>query len=386
MTHTDDSTAAAIRPFLVEIAQADLDDLNDRLGRTRLPRPAPGDDWNYGVPNQYLRETVDYWRTGFDWRTQEVRMNEFPHFLTEIDGQTVHFLHVPSAEPEATPLLLVHTYPGSFVDFLGMIGPLTDPVAHGGKAEDAFSVVVPSIPGFGFSMPLVDRGWTMARAARTFDTLMRLLGYDSYGTHGSDAGAMISREIGLLNPEGFLGLHVLQLFSFPSGDPAEFEKFEPKDYASLEHLKWFQSVGGYNAINASRPQTVAVGISDSPAGQLAWNELFNSFGNGTSLVTRDQILTEVSLYWFTNASASAGRYHYEEQRSGAEPAVNTAPTGVAVFADDFKSIRTLAERDNSTIVHWSEFDKGGHFASLELPDTLIDDIRKFFAGLRNATD
>lgn len=383
MTQTQSTGPADIRPFRIEIAQADIDDLDDRLARTRLPQAAPGDDWDYGVPNTYLRDTIDYWRTGFDWRAQEARMNQFPHYLTEIDGQTAHFIHVPSAEPNATPLLLTHTYPGSFVDFLDMIGPLTDPAAHGGEAEDAFSVVVPSIPGFGFSTPLVDRGWTMARVARTFDTLMRRLGYESYGAHGSDAGAMISRELGLLNPEGFLGTHVLQLFSFPSGDPAEFEKLEPKDYAALEHLKWFQSVGGYNAINSSRPQTVAVGISDSPSGQLAWNELFNSFGNGTSLVTRDQILTQVSLYWFTNTSATAGRYHYEEERADAEPAINAAPTGVAVFADDFKTIRTFAERDNSNIVHWSEFEKGGHFASLELPDVVTGDIRAFFAGLRS---
>jgi pimeloyl-ACP methyl ester carboxylesterase len=382
MTQTEQSGSAAIRPFRVDIDQADLDDLHDRLSRTRLPMAAPGDDWDYGVPNHYLRDTVDYWRTGFDWRTQEARMNEFPHHLTEIDGQTVHFIHAPSPIPDATPLLLTHTYPGSFVDFLDMIGPLTDPVAHGGTPQDAFSVVVPSIPGFGFSTPLLDRGWTMARAARTLDALMRRLDYDSYGAHGSDAGAMIARELGLLNPPGFLGLHVLQLFSFPSGDPAEFEKLEPKDYASLDHLKWFQSVGGYNAINASRPQTVAVGISDSPVGQLAWNELFNSFGNGTSLVTRDQILTEVSLYWFTNTSASAGRYHYEEAHAGSDPAINTAPTGVAIFADDFKTIRTFAERDNNNIVHWSEFDKGGHFASLELPAALTNDIREFFAARR----
>jgi hypothetical protein len=221
----------------------------------------------------------------------------------------------------------------------------------------------------------------MAKVARTFDTLMRRLGYESYGSHGSDVGAMISRELGLLNPAGYLGMHVLQLFSFPSGDPAEFEKLEPKDYAALEHMQWFQSVGGYNAINASRPQTVAVGIADSPVGQLAWSELFNSFGNGTSLVTRDQILTQVSLYWFTNTQATAGRYYYEEARSGAEPAVNAAPTGVAVFADDFRSIRTFADRDNSNIVHWNEFERGGHFASLEVPDAVTGDIRAFFAGL-----
>ncbi|TCC22662.1 epoxide hydrolase family protein [Kribbella speibonae] len=371
----------SIRSFTVKIDQADLDDLQNRLARTRLPEAAPGDNWDLGTPNHYLAEMVDRWQNEFDWRAQEARMNEFPHYLTEIDGQTVHFLHVPSAVEGATPLLLLHTYPGSFVDFLDMIGPLTDPVAYGGSAEDAFSVVVPSMPGFAFSTPLVDRGWTMARVARTYDTLMRRLGYTSYGAHGSDGGAMISRELGVLNPEGFLGLHVLQLFSFPSGDPSEFEKFTPEDYAALEHLQWFQSVGGYNAINSTRPQTVAVGISDSPVGQLAWNELFNNFGNGTSLVTQDQILTEVSLYWFTNTSAAAGRYHYEEANSGAEPQLNHAPTGVAVFADDFKTIRPLADRDNTNIVHWSNFDKGGHFASLERPEEVTADLRTFFRNL-----
>lgn len=371
----------SIRSFTVKIDQADLDDLQNRLARTRLPEAAPGDNWDLGTPNHYLAEMVDRWQNEFDWRAQEARMNEFPHYLTEIDGQTVHFLHVPSAVEGATPLLLLHTYPGSFVDFLDMIGPLTDPVAYGGSAEDAFSVVVPSMPGFAFSTPLVDRGWTMARVARTYDTLMRRLGYTSYGAHGSDGGAMISRELGVLNPEGFLGLHVLQLFSFPSGDPSEFEKFTPADYAALEHLQWFQSVGGYNAINSTRPQTVAVGISDSPVGQLAWNELFNNFGNGTSLVTQDQILTEVSLYWFTNTSAAAGRYHYEEANSGAEPQLNHAPTGVAVFADDFKTIRPLADRDNTNIVHWSNFDKGGHFASLERPEEVTADLRTFFRNL-----
>jgi pimeloyl-ACP methyl ester carboxylesterase len=379
---TTTPTTARLRPFRVEIPESDVDDLADRLARTRLPQPAPGDDWAYGVPNSYLRTTVEAWRTAFDWRQQEERINAFPHHLTEIDGQTIHFLHVPSPVPGATPLLLVHSYPGSFVDFLDMIGPLTDPAAHGGRPEDAFSVVVPSLPGFAFSTPVVDRGWTAARVARTFDALMRLLGYESYGAHGSDLGAMVTRELGLLDPPGFLGGHVLQFFSFPSGDPAEFAALEPKDHAALAHMQWFQSVGGYNALNASRPQTVAAALSDSPVGQLAWNELFLSFGNGTSLVSEEQILTEVSLEWFTNTSASAGRYHYEEARSGARPAVNHAPMGVAVFADDFRSIRTFAQRDNDRIVHWSEFDEGGHYAALELPGTLVGDLRTFFAVLR----
>lgn len=375
-------TSSDIRSFVVEVSQADLDDLDNRLARTRYPAAAPGDDWTYGVPNHYLQEMVDHWRGDFDWRAQEARMNEFSHYLTDIDGQTIHFIHVSSAEADATPLLLLHAYPGSFVDFLDMIGPLTDPVAHGGKAEEAISVVVPSMPGFAFSTPVTDRAWTMERVARTYDILMRRLGYDSYGACGSDSGAMVARELGLLQPEGFLGLHVLQLFSFPSGDPSEFEKLEPKDYAALEHMKWFQSVGGYNAINASRPQTIAAAISDSPTGQLAWNELFMTFGNGTSLVTRDQILTEVSLEWFTNTSASVGRYHYEEAHAGIEPAINQAPTGVAVFSDDFKSIRTFADRDNSNIVHWSEHETGGHYASLERPDVLAADIREFFGSLK----
>ena len=227
---------------------------------------------------------VERWKD-FDWREVEARINAHPNFLTEIDGQTIHFVHVRSAVPGARPLLLAHTYPGSFLEFLPMVDALTDPESHGGRAEDAFDVVIPSMPGFGFSTPLVEGGWTMARVARTCDTLMRRLGYPSYGVHGSDAGAMVGRELAVLDPEGFRGAHVLQLFSFPSGDPAEFEGFGPKEYAALEHMQWFQSVGGYNAMNASRPQTIAAGLSDSPVGQLAYSELFESFGNGTSRVT-----------------------------------------------------------------------------------------------------
>ncbi|PJJ70809.1 pimeloyl-ACP methyl ester carboxylesterase [Diaminobutyricimonas aerilata] len=386
MNTTSSTTAPAstdddVRPFRIEIPQADLDDLRERLARTRLPQPAPGDDWTYGTPNVWLTEALDVWKAS-DWRQTEEQLNAHPQFITEIDGQPIHFVHVRSPHAEAVPLLLVHTYPGNVIDFLDMIGPLVDPVAHGGRAEDAFHVVVPSLPGFGFSTPVRERGWTMERVARAFDTLMRRLGYESYGEHGSDAGALVGRELGLLQPAGYLGSHVLQAFSFPSGDPAEFEKLEPKDYAALEHMKWFQSVGGYNAINASRPQTVAVGLSDSPIGQLAWNELFANFGNGTSLVPLEKIVASVSLEWLTNTSASAGRYHFEEGRLKREPAVNHGRMGVAVFQDDFKSIRTFADRDNDNIVHWSEFDRGGHFASMEVPELVVDDIREFFRPVR----
>ncbi len=380
MTNTT-ATSTDIRPFRVEVAQAELDDLIERLARTRLPQPAPVDDWDYGTPNHYLRDAVEQWRT-FDWRAVEARINEFPHFVTEVDGQPIHFIHVRSPHAGATPLILAHTYPGSSVDYLDLIDELVDPVAHGGRAEDAFDVVVPDAPGFGFSNPVAESGWTTARVARAYDELMRRLGYAEYGIHGSDNGALVARELGLLNPAGFLGLHVLQLFSFPSGDPGEMERLEPQDFAALEFLQWFQSVGGYNTMNASRPQTIAAGLSDSPVGLLAYSELFNSFGNGTSLVPMEKILAEVTLNWFANAAAGMSRSYLENARAEAEPQVNAAPTGVAVFKDDFQTIRVFAERDNSNIVHWSRFEKGGHFAALEVPDLVVGDIRAFFATVR----
>jgi len=375
----------SIRPFNVSVSDAEIADLQDRLARTRLPQPSPTDDWDAGTPNSYLREAIEAWRS-FDWAAAQERINAVPNFTTEIDGQTIHFLHVRSAEEGATPLLLAHTYPGSAVDYLDVIDRLVDPVAHGGRAEDAFDVVIPDAPGYGFSQPLASAGWTTAKVAEAYDQLMRGLGYDSYGIHGSDNGAMVARELGLLNPEGFLGLHVLQLFSFPSGDPSEFERLEPQDFAGLEHMQWFQSVGGYNTMNSSRPQTVSVGISDSPIGLLAYSELFNSFGNGTSLVSLEQILLEVSVNWFANAASGMSRSYLENARADggedAAPQINAAPTGVAVFKDDFQTIRVFAERDNSNIVHWSRFDEGGHFAALERPDLVAGDIRAFFAGLR----
>jgi len=366
---TEETAMNDIRPFTVEIPQAELDDLAHRLENTRFAASAPGDSWEYGTPTSYLRDMVERWKQ-FDWRAVETRINGVPNYLTEIDGQTIHFVHVPSPNPEATPLLLAHTYPGSFTEFL----PLVD-----GLTAD-FHLVIPSMPGFGFSTPVVDGDWTMARVARAYDVLMRRLGYDSYGVHGSDGGAMVGRELAILDPDGFRGAHVLQLFSFPSGDPSEFESFGPKEYAALEHMQWFQSVGGYNAMNASRPQTVAAGLSDSPVGQLAYSELFESFGNGTSLVTPDQVLEQVTLYWLTNTSAGSVRYHYAEARAQREPVVSTGRLGVAVFRDDFQTIRSLAERDNANIQHWSEFERGGHFAVLENPEAIVSDLRAFFGA------
>lgn len=378
--NTQPSTQAGteIRPFAVEVAQVDIDDLQARLANTRFAPAAPGDSWDYGTPESHLRDMVGRWQR-LDWRAEEARINAHPNYVTDIDGQPVHFVHVRSAVEGATPLLLAHTYPGSFTEFLDMVAPLTDPVAHGGTEADAFHVVIPSMPGFGFSTPVAEGAWTMARVARTYDALMRRLGYDAYGIHGSDAGAMIGRELAILDPEGFRGAHVLQLFSFPTGAEGEMDDFGPKEWAALANLQWFQGVGGYNAMNGSRPQTVGAALADSPVGPLAYSELFESFGNGTSLVTPEQVLAQATLYWLTNTYASAARYHYEEQRAGAEPVVSQGRIGVVVFKDDFQTIRAFAERDNANIQHWTEYDRGGHYAALEVPELVVEDLRKFFA-------
>ena len=368
---TNQNQSLDLRPFSVDVAQDAIDDLHSRLARTRYaaePAAVAATDVGSGAtPVSYLQEMVAHWRDDFDWRAQEERINAHPQFLTEIDGQTIHVVHVRSANDDATPLLLLHTYPGSVLDFLDLVPHLTDD----------FHLVIPSIPGVGFSQPLADGAWDSPRIARAWDTLMRGLGYESYGAHGSDNGAIVARELAMLAPAGFLGAHVLQLFSFPSGDPAEFERMTPADYGALEFAGWFQTVNGYAAMNASRPQTVAAALSDSPVGQLAYNELFESFGNGTSLLTRDQVLAQVSLYWFTNSSAGATRL-YHADRDG-EARVNQGRIGVAVFADDFRSMRPFAERDNSDIVSWTEHPRGGHFASMEVPEELAAAIRGFYA-------
>lgn len=371
MTSSQNPSSLTFRPFTVAVAQDALDDLHERLARTRYaaePADTAGTlDWSAGAPVAYLREMVAHWADGFDWRAQEQRINAHPQLLTAIDGQTIHLVHVRSVREDATPLLLLHTYPGSFVELLDLVPLLTE---H-------FHLVIPSLPGVGFSQPLADGGWDAPRVARAWDTLMRGLGYESYGAHGSDHGAIVARELAMLSPEGFLGAHVLQLFSFPSGDPAEFEAMSAADHAALEFAGWFQTVNGFATMNASRPQTIAAALSDSPVGQLAYDELFENFGRGTSLLSRDQVLTQVSLYWLTNSSAGAVRTYHADR--DAEPRVNTGRIGVAVFADDFRSMRPFAERDNTDLVSWTEHPRGGHFAAMEVPEELAAAIRGFFA-------
>jgi epoxide hydrolase len=379
------TSEAEIRPFRIDIPQADLDDLRARLSRTRWPDQLPGVGWDYGIPLDYVKELAEYWRDSYDWRAQERRLNEFPQFTTTIDGQNVHFLHVRSAEPGALPLVMTHGWPGSIVEFMEVIGPLTDPRAHGGDPADAFHLVVPAIPGYGFSGPTRERGWNVRRIAQAWDELMRRLGYQRYGAQGGDWGSSISRELGVIVPDHLIGVHLNMLLAqVPDGaDLTEDER------SRVQTLQRFRTTGsGYGAIQSTRPQTLAYGLTDSPAGQLAW--IVEKFGEWTEgdlpddAVDRDQLLTNVTIYWLTGTAGSSARLYYEAARSGGwgPPAPSTAPTGVAVFPGEIaRPVRRFAELSNN-IVHWSEFDRGGHFAAMEEPDLLVGDVRDFFRRFR----
>jgi epoxide hydrolase len=378
------TTSAQIEPFRIDIPQCDLDDLAARLAATRWPDEVAGAGTEYGMPLGTTRRLAEHWRTSYDWRAHEARLNEFPQYRTTIDGQTIHFLHVRSAEPDALPLLLLHGWPGSVLEFAGMIGPLTDPRAHGGDPAHAFHVVVPSLPGYGFSGPTTAPGWDSSRMAMAFGMLMDRLGYQRWGAVGGDAGALVGRELGILAPAGLIGVHLMQIFAFPSGDPAEMAALTDADRQSLAGTTAnFQSKAGYQKIQQTRPQTLGYGLTDSPAGQLAWNaELWTGWGDYADYLDVDTFLTHVSIYWFTRTAGSSARHYFEDARSGAgyrdEP--NKTPTAVAVFPQDFRTIRACAQRANN-IVRYTEFDRGGHFAYTTDPDLAVGDVRDFFASL-----
>jgi pimeloyl-ACP methyl ester carboxylesterase len=385
-TGTDAGTDTRIRPYRISVPQADLDDLRERLARTRWARDLPGAGWERGVPTGYLRELADYWAKEYDWRAHEAALNAHAQFITTIDGAGVQFLHLRSAQPDATPLLLLHGWPGSIVEFLDMIGPLTDPAAHGGDPAGAFHLVIPSLPGYGFSGPLTETGWTDGRTAAALAELMDRLGYDRYGVQGGDVGAFIAPLIGRMAPGRVIGVHVNALVTFPSGDPAEMAALTGAERARLAAMeKWQQQSSAYLQVQGTRPQTIGQALTDSPSGLLAWIvEKFQEWTNPAALlpedaVDRDRILTDVSIYWFTATAGSAAQTYYERFN---DPSMwmpqerSTVPTAVAVFPTDI-SIRPFASKTGN-IVRWSEFDRGGHFAALEAPGLLTADIREFF--------
>ncbi len=378
------TTSEQITAFRVDIPQADLDDLAARLAATRWPDEVTGAGTSYGMPLAVVKRLAQRWASGYDWRAHEARLNEFPQYTTVIDGQNIHFLHVRSAEPGAVPLLLLHGWPATAWEFARMIGPLTDPRGHGGDPSRAFHVVVPSLPGYGFSGPTTEPGWDSARMARAFAALMARLGYERWGAAGGDAGALAGRELAILAPRGLAGVHLLQVFAFPSGDPAEMASLSDADRASLTGTTaQFQEKAGYQKIQQTRPQTLGFGLTDSPAGLLAWNaELWTGWGDYADYLDVDAYLTHVSIYWYTRTAGSSARQYYEDARSGAgyREAPGTVPTAIAVFPEDFRTIRAFAQR-SVNIVRYTEFDAGGHFAYTTHPELVVSDLREFFAGL-----
>ncbi|MET9026860.1 epoxide hydrolase family protein [Nocardia sp. NPDC004168] len=379
-----------ITPFRIEIPQRQLDDLRTRLDATRWPAPLPGDDWDTGVPTAWLRELVDHWRTGYDWRAAEAQLNSYPQYTTEIDGQTIHFLHVRSPESGALPLLLTHGWPGSVAEFLDVIGPLSDPRSHGGDPADAFHLVIPSLPGFGFSGPVAETGWSVTRIAAAWAELMGRLGYERYGVQGGDIGAAVSPEVGRTVPDRVVGVHVNGAPGLPPLPRAEAE------LASLTELErdrvrrmqaFMREEYGYVAIQSTRPQALAYGLTDSPVGQLAW--IIDKFREWThpravepdKILDRDRLLTNVMIYWLTGTAGSSAYVGYAQDAPWGEPKRNSGvPTAVLVFAHDV-GIRRYAEEAN-TITRWNDVDRGGHFAAMEEPALLTADIREFFRDLR----
>jgi pimeloyl-ACP methyl ester carboxylesterase len=387
-----------IEPFRIDIPQSELDDLHGRIDRVRWPDQLPGVGWAYGIPRDYLTELVHYWRHDYDWRAAEAELNRWPQFTTSIDGATVHFAHIRSTEPDATPLLMTHGWPGSIVEFAKVAGPLTDPGGHAGDRAGALHLVLPSIPGFGLSGPTTRTGWEVKRVAAAFAVLMDRLGYERYGVQGGDFGAAISRELGRIRPDRVIGVHLNLLpDSSQAQEPeaAELAALSPHErtrtLASWQRNQaWSRERQGYADIQSTRPQTLAYGLTDSPVGQLAWivekfREWADSDDRPEDAVDRDQMLTNVMLYWLTGTIGSANRIYYERAHAdywGTPPEPSTAPTALAVFPrDNFIPLRHIADRTNN-IVRWTEYDRGGHFPAMEQPELLVEDVREFFRMLR----
>jgi pimeloyl-ACP methyl ester carboxylesterase len=369
-----------IRPFKIDVSEAELADLHTRIRNARMPRPAPVEGWARGVPNDYLEPLARYWADGFDWRAHEAELNRFPQFLTEIDAQTFHFVHVRSKKPDALAIVLCHGWPGSFVEFSKIIGPLSE----------EFHVVVPSLPGFGYSVPLASPGWDLHRTAHAYGEIMRRLGYTRYGTHGSDIGAGIAGHLASFFPDAVVGVNTA-MEKAASAYAGVFLPLPPDltdaEKAELDAIKGSIKEGdGYSRQQGTRPQTLAAGLADSPIGQLSWiAEKFKEWTNPSKqlphdAVDRDQLLANVSLYWFTNTAGSSAQFYYESTHSSAGwTAPSQAPQGFSIF-DASPIVRRVMDAEKKA-VFWNEHSEGGHFPAMEAPDLLSADIRAFFAGL-----
>jgi pimeloyl-ACP methyl ester carboxylesterase len=404
----------AIRPFSIDVQDSEVADLTERIRRTRWPARSPEAGWSRGVPLDYLQALARFWADGFDWRRQEAALNEIPQFVTTINGQDIHFLHVRSPEPGAIPLLITHGWPSSPFEFLSVIGPLTDPRAHGGDPADAFELIIPSLPGYGFSTPVTgDNAGNLFQVAGQWAELMTRLGYQRFAVHGTDVGAGVAGMLAMINADRIVGIHLTGTAAgTPFGPPVELTGLSDNDQARAQRFNAFRENGqGYLQIQSTKPQTISYALADSPVGQLAWMvEKFQDWTDpGATLpedaIGRDQLLTVVSICWFTNSGASSAHAMYDgiaawkamaDQWSGAAEhgsddhgsddhgsgggAPTGPPTGYAVFAAD-STIRALAD-PGGQLDHWSEFDRGGHFPAMETPDLLVGDLRAFFSRHR----
>ena len=382
----------AVRPFAINVPQLALDDLQERLARTRFPDEIEGADWDYGANLAYMKELVEYWQTEFDWRQQERRLNEFDQFKTVIDGLDIHFIHQRSPVPDAMPLIITHGWPGSVVEFIKIIEPLTDPEAHGGDASQAFHVVAPSIPGFGFSDKPIERGYNPAQMARIFATLMERLGYERYGAQGGDYGSGIMRQLAIQHPERVVGLYINFV---TAGPPPGVE--DPEAGVSAEELErvreraeYSANERGYSQIQRTKPQTIGFALNDSPVGQAAWivDKIRWLCDRGAdpvcATITRDEMLTDITVYWLTETATSSARLYYESRvtATGQPDPYIGVPVGAALFPKEISlPPRTWAEA-RYNIVRWTEMPRGGHFAALEEPELLVEDVRAFFADVR----
>jgi pimeloyl-ACP methyl ester carboxylesterase len=382
-----------VTPFRIEIPETELADLRQRLQRVRWPEPEPVTDWSQGVPLAYLQELCRYWADGYDWRATEARLNALPQFLTGIDGLDIHFLHVRSPHPGALPLILTHGWPGSIIEFLKVIGPLSDPTAHGGDAADAFHVVCPSLPGYGFSGKPAQPGWNVQRIASAWMTLMARLGYRRYGAAGGDWGTSVTTSLGQQDPAHLAGIHLIPPIAAP--DPETFGDLTEAEQASLADLE--RAAGresGYSAEQATKPQTVGYGLVDSPAGLAAWiAEKFWSWtdhgGHLENVLTRDELIDNLMFYWLPGTGASSARLYWEsfgqvsEWFTRATTDSVDVPAGCSIFPKEIpRPSRRWAARRYTDIRYWHELDRGGHFAAFEQPETFADELRSFFRLVR----
>jgi epoxide hydrolase len=376
----------AIKPFRINVGDEVLADLKLRLQRTRWPEAEVVDDWSQGAPLKWIQEICRYWADAYDWRAREARLNRFAQFTTEIDGLDIHFLHVRSPEPAAMPLIITHGWPGSIVEFMKVIEPLVDPRAHGGDGTDAFHVVCPSLPGFGFSSKPRSTGWGVDRIAAAWAVLMDRLGYTSYGAQGGDWGSAVTSSLGAQDAEHCAGIHITLAFGArPTGDGARTAE-EERALAALKHYADWDS--GYSKQQSTRPQTLGYGLTDSPTGQAAWIlEKFWAWtdcdGHPENIFSKDELLDNVMLYWVSATAASSARLYWESFGPRRRAHVVTVPTGVAVFPREIVTpVRAWMEPNFTNITHWSEMPKGGHFAAFEQPELFVRDVRALFRMLR----